>query len=263
MQYLFPHFVYGPLLWALTISFLLGLSGYLLVFKTRLFDSLKQMPLVPDLLIIPVFVLSLILTMMTSHVWENNKLANDALDMERQSIENLENLPIQSQQVGDAIRVGLINYVQLVIEVEWKTYYNVHKTTEVNEALDNLYSIFWKADDNICEYENRVSGCFSERVLDRFQKNLENIELSRSQRILIGSQVEFQYLKKWIIIYLLTLLSVITICVALRADKKIAMFALIVFCSSTFLVFSLIVAHIHPYTGLNALDPTILTFEGH
>ena len=68
MLYFFPNFALGPVILALIISAALGITAYLIVFKTRLFDHLISKPLVGPYVGVPNTILALLLAFMASSV---------------------------------------------------------------------------------------------------------------------------------------------------------------------------------------------------
>jgi len=255
MLYFFPNFGPGPFILALIISAALGLAAYLIVFKTRLFDHLIAKPLVAPYVGVPNTVLALILAFMASSVWQNTSAAATALQNEATALSRLEIIASTSPALATELKGDLSRYTNLVQKVEWGRDYNMRRDPEVDRTLSSLYARAWTIDAGACAVRGSESLCTTKAMAAEILTEIKQLESAREQRLSIGSQSNFGYARKWAIIYLLTLVSNITLGAVHRANRPTAITAIVLWCLCTALVFSMITLHIHPYKEPDALRP--------
>lgn len=80
---------------------------------------------------------------------------------------------------------------------------------------------------------------------------------ARKQRLSIGTQSNIGHGRKWIIIYLLTLMPNISIGAMHCANHQTATTAIDLWLICTALAFSMISLHIHPFKVFGAFSPTL------
>ena len=73
---------------------------------------------------------------------------------------------------------------------------------------------------------------------------IKQLEAAREQRLAIGSQSNLGFARKWAFIYLLTLVSNVTLGAVHRASRHTAITAIVLWCLCIALVFSMIKLHI-------------------
>lgn len=255
MLYFFPDFGHGPFIFALIISAALGLTAYLIVFKTRLFDHLINKPLVAPYIGVPNTVLALILAFMASSVWQNTSAAVTALQNEATALNRLSIIASTSLSLSAELNGELSSYRQRVEQIEWGRDHNMRRDPEIDQRLSSLYARAWRIDAGACAVRSPESVCTTKAMAAEILTEIKQLESAREQRLSIGSQSNFGHARKWAIIYLLTLVSNITLGAVHRANRPAAITAIVLWCLSTALVFSMITLHVHPYKEPDALRP--------
>lgn len=255
MLYFFPKFALGPVILALIISAALGLAAYLIVFKTRLFDHLINKPLVAPYVGVPNTVLALLLAFMASSVWQNTSTATAALQNEATALSRLGIIVATSPALASELKGDLSSYIQLVEQGEWGKEYNMRRAPEIDQTLSNLYRHAWTIDAGACTVREPGSLCTTKAMAAEILNEIKQLETAREQRLSIGSQSNLGFARKWAFIYLLTLVSNVTLGAVHRANRHTAITAIVLWCLCTALVFSMIKLHIHPYKGFNPLTP--------
>jgi hypothetical protein len=255
MLYFFPTFGLGPILLAVIVSTTLGVAAYLIVFKTRLFDPLVNKPLVPPYIVIPTSVLALLLAFMASSAWQNTTTTASALQNEATALNRLGIIAATSPALARELKGDLSSYIRLVEQGEWGKEFNTKRQSEVDQTLSNLYKRAWTIDAGACTVREAGSQCTTKAMAAEILTEIKQLEAAREQRLSIGSQANLGYGRKWAIIYLLTLVSNITLGAVHRASRQTAITAIVIWCLCTALVFSMIKLHIHPYKGFNPLMP--------
>lgn len=258
MYYLFPQFAFIPIAFALFMSAILGASAYWLVFKTRVFDHLLKTPLVPPYIVAPLTVLSLLLAFMTSSAWQNSTLALSSLQDEATAINRLSAVILIDQDKTANVRNRLFVYTSLVDREEWGRDHNMKRHEGVDRALTDLYTTIWRAERCQDPEPANQNQCLSKTVLSEMLSEVKQLETAREQRLSIGTQAKLGYAGKWTLIYLLTLVSNITIGAVHRSARKTALTSIAIWCTCTTLVFSMITLHMHPYRGYEALPPSLM-----
>ncbi|MEB3226521.1 MAG: hypothetical protein VKJ86_12035, partial [Synechococcus sp.] len=156
------------------------------------------------------------------------------------------------------LKGDLSSYIQLVEQGEWGKEYNMRRQPEVDQTLSNLYNRAWTIDAGACTVREAGSLCTTKAMAAEILTEIKQLEAAREQRLSIGSQANLGYGRKWAIIYLLTLVSNITLAAVHRANSSTAITAIVLWCLCTTLVFSMIMLHIHPYKGFNPLTPDLI-----
>ena len=256
MLYFLPTFTLGPILLAVIVSTTLGVAAYLIVFKTRLFDHLVNKPLVPPYFVVATSILALLLAFMASSAWQNTTTAALALQNEATALNRLSIIAATSPSQERELKGHLSSYIQLVERGEWGNDYNMRRQQEVDQVLSNLYKRAWTIDASACNVQEAGSQCITKAMAAEILTEIKQLEAAREQRLSIGSQSNLGYGKKWATIYLLTLVSNITIGAVHRAYRQTAITAIVLWSLCTVLVFSMIQLHMHPYKGFDPLTPS-------
>lgn len=255
MLYSLPNFALGPILLAVFVSTTLGVAAYIIVFKIRLFDHLINKPLVPPFIVIPISVLALLLAFMASSAWQNRTTAISALQSEAIALNRLGIIAATSPALARELKGDLSSYIHLLERGEWGNAYNMRRQQEVDQILSNLYKRAWMIDAGACTAQEAGSQCTTKAMAAEILTEIKQLEAAREQRLSIGRQSNLSHGKKWAIIYLLTLVSNITIGAVHRAYRQTAITAIVLWCLCTALVFSMIKLYIHPYKGFDPITP--------
>jgi len=258
MLYYLTSFALGPILLAVFVSATLGVASYIIVFKTRMFDHLINKPLVPPFIVIPISILALLLAFMASSAWQNRTTAISALQSEAIALNRLSIIAATSPALASELKGDLSSYIHLLERGEWGNAHTMRRQQEVDQILSNLFKRAWTIDAGACTAQRTGSQCITKAMAAEILTEIKQLEAAREQRLSISRQSNMGYRKKWAIIYLLTLVSNITILAVHRAYRKTAISAVILWCLCTALVFSMIKLYIHPYKGF---DPITLDFS--
>lgn len=256
MQHFFPHLTFGPALTALILASFVGWAAHRIVFKTRLFDALLKSPLPPDFVGVPSTILVLIAGFLSAQVWQNSDHAQHALSDEILALSRIRNSAIEPQELQSAVRQGIEDYASLVREKEWGENYNNQPSTEVERKMEELRVMLrsGKAPGNGA---GNLAAPASSDVL----RYLESLELAREQRLELGSRSRFGYVGKWALLYLMMLVSAITVAAVHRSNPHTAAVALSLYCTAVALLFSMIALYLHPYKGPGAILPASLVVK--
>jgi hypothetical protein len=258
MQYIFPQFSYVGAVVAIAVSVAIGLVAYFFVFKTSLFDHLVKQPLVMTFVVVPCIVLAMILGFMASSVWQNTETAQSSLQNERLALARLNSLPFGLRSSDEAFKNELTKYVSFVQRIEWGRHYNTKRSTEVDAVIFHLYKMAWSADQT-SQATQLSERNISVAILSELINSLKQLESAREQRLMLGKLAKFGYLRQWLLVYILALISAVTIAAIHRNNQQGSVIALAIFCASIATVFSLISTHMHPYRGASAFLPSLLT----
>ncbi len=261
MPNIFAIFGLGPIILALIVSATLGVAAYLIVFKTRLFDHLINKSLVGPYVGVPITVLALLLAFMASSVWQNTSGAAAALQNEATALSRLDIITSTSPALARELKVNLSSYTTFVQQGEWGRDLNKRRYHEVDVALLGLYTRAWIIDAGACAVRDAGSQCTTKTMAAEILTEIKQLESAREQRLSIGSQANLGYGRTWTIIYLLTLVSNITLGAVHRAHRPTAITAIVVWCICTALVFSMINLNIHPYKEPNAFRPDFINLR--
>lgn len=256
MQYLFPEFTYGPVLTVLLLTSIIGALAHALVFKTSRFDSLIKAPLAAAYVTVPATALIFIAGFLASFVWQNSQQARAALSEERLALSRLHHALVESQELQSGIRKGVEAYVSLVREKEWAENYNTQPSPEVERALNDLKGLL-RASQTSAHGTAAAANLAARDLL----RDLESLEKAREKRLELGGFSRFGYLDKWVILYLMLLVSAINVAAVHRIDPRTAGIALCVYCTAMALMFSVIALSIHPYKGPGALTAASLVVK--
>ena len=183
------------------------------------------------------------------HVWESRfKTAGNRCN----------SLPFDLRSSDEAFKSELTKYLSFVQKIEWGQHYNTKRSTEVDTIILQLYKMAWSADEAgqvIQLSERNISATIVTEIIN----SLKQLETAREQRLMLGKLANFGYLRQWLLVYILALISAVTIAAIHRSNQRGSVIALAIFCACIATVFSLISTHMHPYRGASAFLPSLLT----
>lgn len=258
IQYLFPHFQYGPVITAIVFSFLIGFISYGLVFRTSYFDVLIKEPLVPNFISVPATMFALLMAFMASSVWQNSSLAKTSVWNERLAIEAIASLPIEPEALKSKTSDDLLHYVDEVAHKEWGDYFNQKSSIDVDRAIKKLEQDAWQLERDYCRNAEIHARCSSSVITSAFFRSLDQLKLAREQRLTLGGQANFGYVHKWIAVYFLGIVTAINIAAGHKNSRRAAIIALIIFCTCAGILYASVALHIHPYKGPDALQSALI-----
>jgi hypothetical protein len=137
----------------------------------------------------------------------------------------------------------------------------MRRQPEIDQTLSSLYASAWTIGAGACTVREPGSQCTTKAMAAEILTEIKQLESAREQRLSIGSQANWGYSRKWAIIYLLTLVSNITLGAMHRAHPPTAITAIVLWSLCTVLVFSMITLHIHPYKEPDALRPDFINLR--
>ena len=91
------------------------------------------------------------------------------------------------------------------------------RAPEIDQTLSNLYMRAWTIDAGTCAVREAEFLCTTKAMAAEILTEIKQLEAAREQRLSIGSQANLGYARKWAFIYLLTLVSNVTIGAVHRA----------------------------------------------
>lgn len=251
---IYEHFD-GPLIpvaTALTWSALIGLSSYYLVYKTKIFDSLLSIPLVPPFLALPAIMFAFLMGFMSAESWQNFTYARTAMINETSAISRLVNIPIYPADFQVKSNNFLRGYLEATLKEEWGGTHNEVISLKAVESLDGLESNIWLADRH-CINVKKESDCTGSTAVSAFVKAIDDLRIAREQRLSLGYQGARN--AKWLLVISLGFISTLTVAAVHKHSQKTGLIATILFCISLWIAFSMITLYINPYKWSESIKP--------
>jgi len=233
--------------WSLGI----GITSFLLVFKTKLFDHLIGAPLVPPFLALPAIMFAFLMGFMSSDGWQNFAHARTALINEASSISRLIASPFQSAELQRGLNTNVQLYLEGVLEEEWANSISMYGSTKSKKALDDLGLIIWKGGMQACQ-----GSCIDAVTRSSYIKALDDLRSAREQRLSLGYMSNVNI--KWFFAIMLAFLSALTVAAVHRHNQKTAVISLVLFSCSIWITFSMATIYSDPYKWAERLEPAPL-----
>lgn len=243
---IYEHFD-GPLIpvaAAFTWSALIGLSSYYLVYKTKIFDHLLSIPLVPPFLALPAIMFAFLMGFMSAESWQNFAYARTAMINETSAISRLVNIPIYPTEFQVKSNDYLKSYLEATLQEEWAGTHNEVISLKAVEALDGLESNIWIAERH-CMNVKKETDCMGSTAVSSFVKAIDDLRIAREQRLSLGYQSARN--AKWILVIFLGFISTLTVAAVHKHSQKTGLIATVLFCISLWIAFSMITLFINPY----------------
>ena len=100
----------------------MGLLSYYLVYKTRIFNHLIEVPLVPPFLTFPAVMFAFLMGFMSSDAWQNYSYARTALINESVAITRILKIPVGTPELQNSIKLYLRDGANLpkAMNLSWK-----------------------------------------------------------------------------------------------------------------------------------------------
>ena len=100
----------------------MGLLSYYLVYKTRIFNHLIEVPLVPPFLTLPAVMFTFLMGFMSSDAWQNYSYARTALINESVAITRILKIPVGTPELQNSIKLYLRDGANLpkAMNLSWK-----------------------------------------------------------------------------------------------------------------------------------------------
>jgi len=236
----------------------IGLSSYCLVFKTRLFSHLITSPLAPPFLALPAIMFAFLMAFMSSEAWQNFSHARTALINESSAISQILNIPIQPPEFQKSSNLYVQSYLGSVLTDEWSAkHHNESSSLEAQNSLDKLESNVWKVSGACNQGANKFHTCTDPIAISAIIKALGDLRNARTQRLSLGYQEGVD--TKWFLGIFLGFIAALAVAAVHRSNAKTGATALVLFCLSMWISFSMVTLYINPYKWADRLDPAPLS----
>lgn len=245
----------GPLVASLSWSIVVGVISFALVYKTRLFNHLLATPLVPPFLALPAIMFAFLMGFMSAEAWQNYAHARSSLVNEASAISRLINIPVQPPEYQVRSTALLKSYLQTSLNDEWAAKHNQATSAKASEAINQLEVNIWNARKH-CAQGGVPSDCMDTIATTAFIKGIDDLRSAREERLSLGYQLGINY--KWALVIFLALISAISVAAVHKHSQKTGVIALILFCLSLWVAFSMVSLHINPYKWRQTVLPTPL-----
>lgn len=246
MSYIFEFSVFYSFLILLVAGILNFAIGYLFL---RIFEKYTK----TDALSIPIGAFigtiatawALSLGFVAADIWSINLKADEVANQERSAIYQISNMA--SPQILDSQNLSLLmsEYSQTVSEKEWLQSKNT-------EPLDSVEDILQRINEEIA---NLSAKKIPDAFIFQLMNNFDQLQNARNERISIGTaSID---LHKWYLLFMLTVLTTITI-VSAHADRRnAAIKAIIIYSITASLCIWILSMKASPYQGAVKLEPDL------
>lgn len=256
---LYQHFdgQYVPLLASLSWSIVVGIVSFVLVYKTRLFNQLLVVPLSAPFLALPALIFAFLMGFMSAEAWQNFSNARSALINETSAISRLVNIPVQPPEYQARSIALLKTYLQTSLSDEWAGEHNQVTSDKASDSINQLEVNVWDARKQCAQSTTTYSAaCMDSIATSAFIKGIDDLRSAREQRLSAGYEIGITY--KWSLVIFLAFIAALSVAAAHRQSQKTGVIALILFCLSLWVAFSMVSLHINPYKGRQSVVPTPL-----
>lgn len=235
----FPSLPFAALLASFVWAAVIGTVAHSFVFRTRLFDALTKVPMVPPFIALPAIMFAFLLAFMASDAWNNIGQARMSLVSEVAAINRIAAIPLKPDSENREARETMRQYIDAVTEEEFGQHYNQRGSAKADAAIARLEAIAW----TVSGQDGLAAGTFL--------KALDDLRAARHQRLGLGFQGTL--VLKWVLVLMLALLTAISIAAVHRTGERTAAIAQVLFCLAAWASFSMVSSHIQPYRGPDAL----------
>jgi hypothetical protein len=245
-----------PILASLTWASLIGLASFFLVYKTKLFDALNTCPLVPPFLALPAIMFAFLMGFMSTESWQNYSHGRAALINETAAIMRILNVPIEPEVFQTKSNTYIKSYLENVVNEEWLANNNESSSLKAQEALKNIEINIWQANAACAEGPGKLTSCSGSVATSALIKAVDDLQIARQERLSLGYQGTSRM--KWLLGIMLGFISALSVVAVHKHNQKTGVIALILFCSSMWVTFSMVTLYINPYKWTQKLMPVPL-----
>ena len=245
--------IWAPIIATFFWSLGIGAASFLLVFKTKLFNHLLDAPLTPPFLAVPAIMFAFLMGFMSSDAWQDFAHARTALINEASSISRLIVIPLNSEDLQKRLNTNMQLYLEAVLEEEWAHSRSMPESAKSKMALDNLSLIIWKS---VAQCSNQQAPCMDAVASASYIKALDDLRNAREQRLSLGYVSSVN--TKWFLAIILAFMSALTVAAAHRHNQKTGVTALVLFCCSIWITFSVVSMYSNPYQWAERIEPVPL-----
>jgi predicted PurR-regulated permease PerM len=255
----YQHFdsLLAPIIATFFWSLCIGVASYLLVFKTKLFDNLIEHPLVPPFLCLPAIMFAFLMGFMSADAWQNYTQARTALINEASAISRLAFVPMKSQERQNSYNANLQAYLEAVLDEEWEKSFNKSSSSKAKEALNQLSITIWKGSIACANGSGKQGECIDGFTSASLIKAHDDLRNAREQRLSLGYLGSVY--AKWIMAILLAFIAAVSVAAVQKGNQKTGVISLILFCSSIWILFSIVTMYSNPYKWAERLEPIPLS----
>ena len=255
---IYEHFngAFIPVLSSLIWASLIGLASFFLVYKTKLFDALNICPLVPPFLALPAIMFAFLMGFMSAESWQNYSHGRAALINETAALVRILNVPIKPEILQTKSNAYVKSYLESVINEEWLAKHNESSSLEAQEALKNLEITIWQANAACTDGASNQASCTSSVATSALIKAVDDLQIARQERLSLGYQGTSSV--KWFLGIMLGFISAISVVAVHKHNQKTGVIALMLFCISMWMTFSMVTLYINPYKWTQTLKPVPL-----
>lgn len=189
-----------------------------------------------------------------SDVFQGYSAARNALIEESVAIDKLLSIQNGAPDFRSQSNQQIKKYLQNTIEIEWQRDFNKIRNTESDAALSMLLAALG-SEKRRCSL-TKSPDCLDGATAGSYLKNIDDLKKAREQRLSIGGQGT-QVVRYLLCMFLATnaLTSLLLIFIA---TPRVAIYPLIMYCFSLWIILMMVVMHSNPYTGVKAIEPTSL-----
>ena len=251
---LFPNLWFGPLVATLVWSLIVGASAWLVVYKTPIFNRFLTAKFESAFCTALNLIFVFFMAFMGSDFHANYKNAVDNLVKEKAAVNRLLHTEMPSAAMHQQISLALKDYLNNVINVEWREHFNRQESADATQALTELSAIAAQARRNCIDPQS--GACLDQLTATRFYTNVDDLRQAREHRLAIGS-LERQTLRYLLCVFL-AFNAAVSILAFYRKDPITAIVPLVMYCASVWVAFMIVVLHAEPYVGIRGIKPDAL-----
>ena len=245
-----------PVLGSLTWATLIGLGSFFLVYKTKLFDALNTCPLVPPFLALPAIMFAFLMGFMSAESWQNYSHGRAALINETAAVMRILSVPMEPEVFQTRSNAYVKSYLESVVNEEWVAKYNESSSLKAQEALKNIEINIWQAHAACADVASKQTSCTGSVATSALIKAVDDLQIARQERLSLGYQGTKSM--KWLLGIMLGFISAISVVAVHKHNQKTGVIALILFCISMWITFSMVTLYINPYKWTQTLKPVPL-----
>lgn len=257
MPYQYFDSLLAPIIATFLWSLCIGVASYLLVFKTKLFDNLIEHPLAPPFLCLPAIMFAFLMGFMSSDAWQNYTQARTALINESSAISRLAFVPMKTADQQKSYNANLQAYLEAVLNEEWEKSFNKSSSPKAKDALDQLSVTIWKGSVACVSGSGKQGECIDAFTSSSLIKAHDDLRNAREQRLSLGYLGSVN--AKWIMAITLALIAAVSVAAVQRSNPKTGIISLVLFCSSIWILFSIVTMYSNPYKWAERLEPIPLS----
>lgn len=249
-----PHLMIGPILATLAWTILIGSLAWVLVFKTRIFNPFDKVRFDSFFCGLLNIIFVFFMAFMGSEFHEKHKAASESLVKEKAAITRVLSAQLPTEALNQQVQGALKDYLQAVVEVEWKQHLNRHESDEAQLAIRQLLQLVNDA-RQVCT-DQTTTHCIDPLTKSRYLNGIDALREARDLRFSLGVQERDGL--RYLLCMLLALNAAISLLIVYKNEKRAALVPLVMYCLSVWVTFLIVVLHAEPYVGFRGLQPTIL-----